>query len=315
MATTETHQVDKISGQTTTGHEWDGIRELNTPLPKWWVWTFYATIVFAVIYWIVYPAWPLMTTYTKGLLNTTARMRVADDLKAIQAQRAEMEAGLVNASAQNIVAYAKSDKPEEKALYNLAYAHGKAAFAENCAPCHGAGGQGGKGYRNLTNEDWLWGGKVDDILTTITHGIRADWDSDTRTSAMPAFGKDGMLKADEILNVASYVRTLTPHDLCVKIPGYTPDDCGPLKGGDAAAGKKLFADNCVACHGEDGKGILSFGSANLTDGLQLYGSDFKDLTYTITNARNGTMPAWGGRLDPLTIKTLAVYVHGLGAGQ
>ena len=301
MATTETPQVDKISGQTTTGHEWDGIRELNTPLPRWWVWTFYATILFAVLYWIVYPAWPLMTTYTKGLFNTTNRMRVADDLKAIQAQRAEMEAGLVNASAQNIVAYAKSDKPEEKALYNLAYAHGKAAFAENCAPCHGAGGQGGKGYRNLTNEDWLWGGKVDDILTTITHGIRADWDSDTRVSAMPAFGKDGILKPEEIRQVASYVRTMSKLE--------------PEPGVDVAAGKKIFADNCVVCHGDDGKGMQSVGSANLTDGLQLYGSDFKDLTNTITNARNSTMPAWGGRLDPLTIKTLAVFVHSLGAGQ
>jgi len=301
MATTETPQVDKISGQSTTGHEWDGIRELNTPLPRWWVWTFYATIVFAVVYWIVYPAWPLMTTYTKGLFNTTARMRVADDLKAIQAQRAEMEAGFVNVSAQNIVAYAKSDKPEEKALYNLAYAHGKAAFAENCAPCHGAGGQGGKGYRNLTNEDWLWGGKVDDILTTITHGIRADWDSDTRVSAMPAFGKDGILKPEEIRQVASYVRTMSKLE--------------PEPGVDVAAGKKIFADNCVVCHGDDGKGMQSVGSANLTDGLQLYGSDFKDLNYTITNARNGTMPAWGGRLDPLTIKTLAVFVHSLGAGQ
>ena len=301
MATTETPQVDKISGQTTTGHEWDGIRELNTPLPRWWVWTFYATIVFAVIYWIVYPAWPLMTTYSKGLFNTTNRMRVADDLKAIQAQRAQMEAGLVNASPQNIVAYAKSDKPDEKALYNLAYAHGKAAFAENCAPCHGAGGQGGKGYRNLTNEDWLWGGKVDDILTTITHGIRADWDSDTRVSAMPAFGKDGILKPEEIRQVVSYVRTLSK--------------LAPEPGVDVEAGKKLFADDCAACHGDDGKGMQSVGSATLTDGLQLYGSDFKDLTYTVTNARNGTMPAWGGRLDPLTIKTLAVYVHGLGAGQ
>jgi len=293
MATTETPQVDKITGQTTTGHEWDGIRELNTPLPRWWLWTFYACIVFAVLYWLAYPAWPLASSYTKGLLGYTNRGQVAEDVAAMQAQRAVTEKGLVSASLQDI----EANKP----LLGLAIAHGKAAFAENCAPCHGSGGQGGKGYRNLTNDDWLWGGKLDDISTTITHGIRAYQDADTRSSAMPAFGKDGILKPEEIHQVASYVRTLSKLE--------------PEPSVDVAAGKKLFADNCAACHGDDGKGMLQVGSANLTDGLQLYGSDFKDLIYTITNARNSTMPAWGGRLDPVTIKTLAVYVHSLGAGQ
>ena len=293
MATTESPQVDKITGQTTTGHEWDGIRELNTPLPRWWVWTFYACILFSVGYWIFYPAWPLATSYTKGLLGTTNRLQVVADVEAIKAQRLQTEAGLDKATVQDIVA--------DKKLLGLALAHGKAAFGENCAPCHGSGGQGGKGYRNLTNEDWLWGGKVDDILTTVTHGIRADYDKDTRVSAMPSFGKDGILKADEIRNVASYVRTLSKLE--------------PLKGGDVEAGKKIFADNCAVCHGDDGKGKLELGSANLTDGLQLYGSDEKDLIYTITNARNSTMPAWGARLDPVTLKSVAVYVHSLGAGQ
>jgi len=296
MTTTESPQVDKITGQTTTGHEWDGIRELNTPLPRWWVWTFYACILFSVVYWVLYPAWPLATSYTKGLFGTTNRLAVADDLAAIKAQRAVTEAGLDKASVSEIVA--------DKKLLGLALAHGKAAFGENCAPCHGSGGQGGKGYRNLTNEDWLWGGKVEDILTTVTHGIRADYDKSTRADAstnMPRFGADGILKADEIRQVASYVRTLS------KLP--------PLAGADPAAGKTLFADNCVVCHGEDGKGKLEVGSANLTDGLQLYGSDEKDLLFTITNARNSTMPAWGARLDPVTLKAVAVYVHSLGAGQ
>jgi cytochrome c oxidase cbb3-type subunit III len=293
MATSETPQFDKITGQTTTGHEWDGIRELNTPLPRWWLWTFYASILFAVGYWVFYPSWPMASGYMTGVLGTTNRTQVAIDVAAIKAQRAETEAGLANASLAQIEG--------DKKLLSLAIAHGKAAFGENCAPCHGSGGQGGKGYRNLTNEDWLWGGHLDQLSYTVTHGIRAYQDPDTRTSAMPAFGKDGILKPEEIKQVASYVRTLSKLE--------------PEPGVDLAAGKKIFADNCAVCHGDDGKGNIDMGSANLTDGLQLYGSDFKDLIYTITNARNSTMPAWGARLDPVTIKTLAIYVHSLGAGQ
>ncbi len=293
MATTEPNQVDSVTGQTTTGHEWDGIRELNTPLPRWWLWTFYACILFAIVYWVLYPAWPLVSGFSHGALGYSSRGQVAEDIQAIQAQRAQTEAGLDKASVTQIVA--------DKKLLSLALAHGKAAFAEDCAPCHGSGGQGSKGYRNLTNEDWLWGGTLDDIQTTITHGIRADYDKDTRSSAMPAFGRDGVLRPEEIRQVASYVRTLSKLE--------------PEAGVDVAAGKKVFADNCAVCHGDDGKGNLAMGSANLTDGLQLYGGDFKDLIQTITYARNSTMPAWGARLDPVTIKSLAVYVHSLGAGQ
>ena len=293
MSTSDTDNFDKVSGQTTTGHEWDGIRELNTPLPRWWLWTFYASILFAVGYWIAYPAWPLVTGYTQGVLGYTNRTRVAQDLADIKAVRAATEAGLESASVKEIVA--------DKKLLGLALAHGKASFAENCAPCHGSGGQGGKGYRNLTNDDWLWGGTLEAIETTIRHGIRADWDKDTRSSAMPAFGKDGILKADEIRQVANFVRTLS------KLP--------PEPGVDLAKGKQIFADNCAACHGDEGKGNIELGAANLTYGLQLYGADMKDLTQTITYARNSVMPAWGSRLDPVTIKSLAVFVHSLGAGQ
>ena len=293
MATLGPNELDSITGQTTTAHEWDGICELNTPLPRWWLWTFYASILFAVVYWVLYPAWPLATTFSHGVLGFSSRGQVAEDLQAIHAQRAQTEAGLEKASVTEIVA--------DKKLLGLALAHGKAAFAEDCAPCHGSGGQGGKGYRNLTNEDWLWGGALDDIQTTITHGIRADYDKDTRSSAMPAFGRDGILKPEEIHQVASYVRTLSK--------------LAPEPGVDVDAGKKIFADNCAVCHGDDGKGNLAMGSANLTDGLQLYGGDFKDLIQTIMFARNSTMPAWGARLDPVTIKALAVFVHSLGAGQ
>ena len=289
---TDPVQVDKISGQTTTGHEWDGIRELNTPLPRWWLWLFYLTIAFSFGYWIVYPSWPLASTYLPGLFGYTNRTQVALDVAAGQAARMQMAAGLEKATVDQIAADPK--------LLEIALAEGKAAFGDNCAPCHGAGGQGQKGYPNLTAGRWLWGGTLDQIQTTITHGIRAD-DTDTHTSAMPAFGKDGILKPEEIREVVSYVRTI--------------DGLPPESGVDVAAGKKVFMDNCAACHGEDGKGNIDMGSANLTTKVWQYGSDIKDLTYTVTYARNSTMPAWGRRLDPETIKSLAIYVHSLGGGK
>ncbi|HTR14463.1 MAG TPA: cytochrome-c oxidase, cbb3-type subunit III [Roseiarcus sp.] len=290
---TDPVQVDKISGQTTTGHEWDGIRELNTPLPRWWLWIFYLTIAFSVVYWIAYPAWPLISSYTGGVLGYTNRTRVAEDLAAAQAARMQQAAGLEKATVDQIAADPK--------LLELALAQGKAAFGDNCAPCHGSGGQGQKGYPNLTAGRWLWGGTLDQIYTTIQHGIRAPDDPDTRTSAMPAFGKDGILKPEQIREVASYVRTI--------------DGLEPEKGVDVAAGKKVFAENCVACHGEEGKGNIEMGSANLTTKVWQYGADIHDLVYTITNARNSTMPAWSARLDPVTIKSLAIYVHSLGGGK
>src|SRR5271168_3100297 len=247
-------QIDKLSGQTTTGHEWDGIRELNTPLPRWWLWIFYLTIVFAAVYWILFPAWPLVTGATPGLLGHTNRAQVAEDLATAQAARMQQAAGLEKMSLAGMAADPK--------LLELALAQGKAAFGDNCAPCHGSGGQGQYGYPNLTAGRWLWGGTLDQIDTTITHGIRAD-DADTRTSAMPAFGKDGILKPDQIREVANYVRTL--------------DKLEPEPGVDVEAGKKIFADNCSACHGDEGKGNIEMGAPNLTTKIWLYGSDIKDL--------------------------------------
>ena len=180
MATSDKIQVDSVTGQTTTGHEWDGIRELNTPLPRWWLWTFYACILFSIGYWVVYPAWPRVTGFTHGLWGHSSRGDVAADVAAIQAQRASRK------RASRTRRWRRS--PPTRSCSSLALAHGKAAFAENCAPCHGAGGQGGKGYRNLTNDDWLWGGKLEDIQQTVTHGIRDYADKDTRASPMPAFG-------------------------------------------------------------------------------------------------------------------------------
>ena len=288
----EHRDIDSLSGQSTTGHEWDGIKELNTPLPRWWLFAFYATIIWAVGYWLVYPAWPLVHGYTTGLLHYSSRANVAVDLAQLEAMRGEKMAVLGNASLADI--------EKDPALLSLARAQGKTVFADNCAACHGIGAAGAKGYPNLNDDDWLWGGTLDQIMQTIRYGARSG-NPNAHEGQMLAFGRDGMLKSEEIVTVANFVRSLSglPTD-----PGY-----------DAAAGKKIFSDNCVVCHGEGGKGNQQVGAPNLTDQIWLYGSDKNTIVETITNGRAGVMPAWSGRLDPITIKALAVYVHSLGGGK
>jgi cytochrome c oxidase cbb3-type subunit III len=276
----------------TTGHEWDGIQELNTPLPRWWLWLFYATIIWSIGYWVVYPAWPLVSSYSKGVLNWNTRTAVATQLAELQQQRSAMMAKLASASLTEI-----ESNPQ---LLDFARALGRRAFADNCAPCHGAGGAGSRGYPNLDDNKWLWGGTLEQIAQTITHGIRAGDDAGHQGS-MPAFGRDGLLKPDHISTVAEYVRSLSG------LPT-TP-------GADLAAGAKIFADNCAVCHGPQGKGNREVGAPNLTDNIWLYAPDRKTITEGITNGRGGVMPAWGGKLDDVTIKALAVYVHTFGGGE
>jgi cytochrome c oxidase cbb3-type subunit 3 len=285
------NDIDAITGTSTTGHEWDGIKELNTPLPRWWVITFYMTIVWAIGYWIVYPAWPLLSSHTAGLFGYSSRAAVVEQLEELKVLRAGNVAKIETASFADI----KGDPT----LLAFARAQGKAAFGDNCAPCHGLGATGAKGFPNLNDDDWLWGGKIEDIHQTLKFGIRHDH-AETRAGNMTAFGRDGLLKKDEIVNVAAYARSLAG-----------------LKStsGDLAKGKALFADNCAACHGDDGKGNLELGAPNLTDAIWLYGSDEASVVETITNGRQGVMPGWSGRLDPVTIKSLAVYVHTLGGGK
>ncbi len=275
----------------TTGHEWDGIHELNTPLPRWWLWLFYLTIIWSVGYWIVYPAWPLVSSYTNGVFNWHSRDAVATDLAALQMQRGPMMARIESASLQEI-----ESTPE---LLDFARALGRRAFADNCAPCHGAGG-GAKGYPNLTDDDWLWGGTLAEIEQTIRHGARSG-DDKGRQGSMPAFGRDGMLKRDDIIMAANYVRSLSGLPTA---PGFDP-----------AKGGKIFADNCAVCHGPQGKGNRSVGAPNLTDKIWLYGSDTKTIIDGIWNGHGAIMPAWGSKLDNATIKALAVYVHTFGGGE
>lgn len=285
--------IDPHTGIATTGHEWDGIRELNTPLPRWWVNVFYATILWSIGYWIVYPAWPLVNDYTKGLFGYSTRASVHAELDELQARRTAQAAGLKDASLEQIRTDAN--------LSRIALAQGKAAFGDNCSPCHGIGGAGGKGYPNLNDDDWLWGGKLSDIETTLKNGIRVAGNDNTRLSVMSAFGRDGVLKRDEVRAVANHVRVLAKLE--------------PEKGANLALGKKIFGEQCVSCHGEEGKGNQELGAPNLTDNIWLFGSDIETIYETVNNGRSGVMPAWGGRLDPVTIKALTVYVHSLGGGK
>ncbi|NEU94352.1 cytochrome-c oxidase, cbb3-type subunit III [Bradyrhizobium uaiense] len=283
---------DRISGRSTTGHEWDGIKELNTPLPRWWISTFYATILWAIAYWVVYPAWPLLSSYTTGVFHYSARASVANDLAGLEKLRGEKMAVLGKVSLTEI--------ETDPALLALGRARGKTVFADNCAPCHGSGGAGAKGYPNLNDDDWLWGGSLDQIQQTIQFGARSGH-AQAHEGQMLAFGRDGILRKDEIATVANYVRSLSGLSTVANF--------------DAAAGARIFADNCAACHGENAKGNQELGAPNLTDHIWLYGSDEETLIETISYGRAGIMPAWSGRFDPITIKALAVYVHSLGGGQ
>jgi len=289
---TEHGDLDHVSGTTTTGHEWDGIKELNTPLPRWWVITFYLTIVWAIGYWFVYPAWPLLWSHTTGFLQYSSRADVAVELANLEKIRGAKMVALGAASLADI--------EKDPALLALARARGKTVFGDNCAPCHGTGAAGAKGYPNLNDDDWLWGGSLDQILQTIQFGARSGH-AMTHEGQMLAFGKEGVLKKDQIVTVANYVRSLSG------LP--------TAKGYDASAGAKIFSDNCAVCHGDAGKGNQDLGAPNLTDKIWLYGSDEATIIETVTNGRSGVMPAWVGRLDPSTVKALAVYVHSLGGGK
>jgi len=286
----EHKEIDALTGTATTGHEWDGLRELNTPLPRWWLWLFYITIVWSVGYWIVYPAWPLLTNSTQGTFGWHTRSAVVADLDELKRQRGPMMDKLTNTSLAGIAA--------DPQLLEFARAQGRVAFADNCAPCHGAGGGGAKGYPNLNDDDWLWGGKLADIEQTIRHGARAG-DDKGRQGNMPAFGT--ILKANEISAAADYVRSLSG----------LPAEPGI----DLALGKKVFADNCAVCHGAEGKGNRELGAPNLTDKIWFYGSDKETIVQGIQNGRGSVMPAWGGRLSEPTIKALTVYVHTFGGGE
>lgn len=277
-------------GITTTGHEWDGIEEWNNPLPRWWLWIFYATIVWAIWYVIAYPAWPMITGATEGYKGWSTRANVAVEIAEAEAANAEINAKLAGTPLTEI-----SADPE---LQGYASSAGAAVFRTWCAQCHGSGAAGAVGYPNLLDNDWLWGGSIEEIHTTISHGIRNEDDDDARYSEMPVFGE--ILEKEEIEQVVNFVMTLSGE---------------PVDAEKAKAGAVVFEDNCAACHMEDGTGDIAQGAPNLADAIWLYGGDYDTLVETVTYSRYGVMPPWTERLSEAELAAVAAYVHQLGGGE
>ncbi len=288
-------QVKKAEREVpTTGHSWDGIQEYDNPMPRWWVWVFYACIVWGIGYTIAYPAWPLISGHTQGIFGSTERKNVEADIKRFDDANAPIKAKLVAADLTAI--------PGNDELKTFAIPAGASVFKNNCAQCHGSGAAGvqGKGYPNLLDNDWLWGGDIEAIHTTITHGIRNTVDADARYSEMPKFGADELLEKAQIGEVVEYVLQISGQDHDAAL---------------ATAGATVFAENCAACHAENGSGDRAQGAPNLTDAIWLYGGDRDTLIQTVSYARFGVMPPWNSRLSEDEIRAVATYVHSLGGGE
>ncbi|NRP73748.1 Cbb3-type cytochrome c oxidase subunit CcoP [Ensifer psoraleae] len=282
--------IDEISGVETTGHEWDGIRELNNPMPRWWVYSFYATIIWAIGYAIAYPSWPMLTDATKGVLGYSSRSEVSVELANAKAAQAGNLERIASSSLDEIIA--------DPQLQQFAVSAGASAFKVNCAQCHGSGAAGGKGFPNLNDDDWLWGGKPDEIYQTIAHGIRHASDGETRVSEMPSFAE--MLEPEQLKQTAAFVVSLTG----------TPSNPALIE-----PGKQLFADNCASCHGEDAKGSREMGAPDLADAIWLNGEGEQAIINQMKTPKHGVMPAWLPRIGDTTVKQLAVFVHSLGGGE
>ncbi len=292
MADPTKSKIDEPTGTPTMGHEWDGIEELDTPLPRWWLWTFYACILFAIGYVIAYPAWPLIDSYTTGVLGWSSRGDLARDMAAQDVKVAPIRQAIATTTIDKL-----AGQPQ---LLQAAVEGGRAAFKVHCVQCHGSGAAGSKGYPNLNDDDWLWGGDLATIEKTIVDGIRNPDHAETRLSIMPAFGRDQLLTVAQVDDVVAHVRTISRQ-----------------QGADLAArrGALVFAENCAVCHGPAGQGNRQLGAPNLTDGIWLYGGETEAIHQTVWNSRQGVMPRWGDKLDTATVRMLAAYVHSLGGGE
>jgi cytochrome c oxidase cbb3-type subunit III len=283
---------DPLTGRVTTGHEWNGIKELDTPVPRGVLIFLIVTHLFAVIWWFVMPTWPLGTTYTKGLLDTDQRKIVEEKLVEANAARAPWVDAIEKSSFDEILA-----NPQ---LMEVVKETGHRLFGDNCAACHGRDGKGGQNYPNLTDHDWIWGGGPETIAETMRIGVNSS-NPQSRVSQMPSFGRDEMLDPVQVRNVATYVHSLSnPSDS-------TPDSIATIE-----AGRQVFLTTCAACHGEDAKGKKDMGAPNLTDQYWIYGGDLETIVMTVHGGRQGHMPTWDERLTPAEIKILALYVYQLG---
>jgi cytochrome c oxidase cbb3-type subunit 3 len=288
MANTER---DDITGVQTTGHEWDGIKELDNPMPRWWLLVLYASIIYGLGYTVFYPAWPSLSNYTKGILGYNSHAEYYTEAAAA--------ADAKKIYTDKIAASTVEDISKDPQLLEFSLAGGQAVFNENCAQCHGVGGQGQKGYPVLADDNWLWGGSLAQIEQTVRHGIRSE-DGEARQSQMPRFGADSILTPDQIHDVAEYVVALSSGEA------------------DAAAkerGATVFAENCVACHGQNGEGNKELGAPSLTNNIWQFTGDRAAFAAQVTSPKHGVMPAWQGRLNDDLIKMVTVYVHSLGGGQ
>ncbi|ABG30919.1 cytochrome-c oxidase, cbb3-type subunit III [Roseobacter denitrificans] len=275
----------------TTGHSWDGIEEFDNPMPRWWLWCFYLTIIWGVGYTIAYPAWPLVSSATSGLLGYSTRGEVAEEIAAVEVANEGINMRLASVELTEIA--------NDAELNSYATSAGAAVYRTWCTQCHGSGAAGFVGYPNLLDDDWLWGGDIENIHATISHGIRNEDDDDARYSEMPAFGD--ILEPEEITSVVNYVMDLS---------GATPLDASQV-----SAGAEVYLDNCSACHGEEGLGDRDQGAPNLADAIWLYGGDYDTLMETVTYSRYGVMPPWTQRLSEAEIRAVSVYVHQLGGGE
>ncbi|MEM1129514.1 MAG: cytochrome-c oxidase, cbb3-type subunit III [Pseudomonadota bacterium] len=283
--------TEKKGEPPTTGHSWDGIEEFDNPMPRWWLWTFYATIAWGLVWTILYPAWPMVNGATSGLLGWSSRQQVNEEIEAMNEANAAIDAELASVELTAI----SEDNPE---LYSYAINAGAAIFRTWCAQCHGSGAAGAVGFPNLLDDNWLWGGSMEDIHYTIAHGIRNEEDPDARWSEMPAFGE--ILPEEEIVQVVNYVMSLSGE----------PNDAE-----QAALGETVFLDNCAACHGDEGAGDRELGAPNLTDAIWLYGGDYDTLMQTVNYSRFGVMPPWQNRLSESDVRAVTAYVHQLGGGE
>lgn len=276
----------------TTGHEWDGIREYDNPMPRWWLWTFYLTIIWGIGYTIAYPAWPGIKGATEGLLGYSTRAEVASEIDEVNARNEAINARLASTELTAI-----SSDPELNGYANSA---GAAVFKTWCAQCHGSGAAGAKGYPNLLDNDWLWGGDIESIHQTVTAGIRNEENFDARYSEMPAFGRDELLEDEQIDQVVNFVMSLSGD---------------PMDASLVSEGATVFADNCASCHGDAGLGDRDQGAPNLADAIWLFGGSYGDIRETVSNSRFGVMPSWDTRLTEAQIRAVSAYVHQLGGGE